>query len=98
VQARVKGIGKSPHASIRDRRDIVHEQLDEGVRPGVTLVLGQEQPRPARAIDKNAGQPGAKRCSHSWVNPRRSYQATAAAAFATRRIGMACSSMQGMLP
>jgi len=26
---------------------MAHEQLDEGVRPGVTSVLGQEQPCPA---------------------------------------------------
>jgi hypothetical protein len=28
------------------RGDIAHEQLDESVWPGVTLVLGQEQPCP----------------------------------------------------
>src|SRR5690606_36586504 len=46
------------------------------------------------------GNPGSNRCTHSSAKPSRAYQAAAAPASATRRIGTACSwtsSMSGSL-
>jgi len=31
-----------------DRFDVAHVQVDQGVGPGITPVLGQERPRPAK--------------------------------------------------
>src|SRR5262245_3073026 len=41
-----------------DSVDITHYQVDQGVWPGITLVLGQEQPRPATRDRDERGHAG----------------------------------------
>jgi hypothetical protein len=75
------------------RGDIAHKPPDESVGPGAS-VLGQEQPCPAPGNRHERGPVRFDAMPPLLSESQVPYQATAATAFATRKIGIACSSMR----